>query len=340
MDRVSKIQQFDIPVVLLMYKRKDKIVKIIDVIRKVKPSKIYLISDGPRSSSEEKIIQEARINAEKSIDWDCEVIKNYSEDNRGVYENIGGGAKWVFSKEEQAIFLEDDNLPSVSFFYFCKDLLHKYENDQQVMWIMGTNYLDNYHNKPKSSYVYTQHCFPCGWASWSSKFLEYYDGRLQNYQNIEYYNNYRNSFDSQVYYKQQSSHLHSEFTAIREGRKLSSWDHQMEFSIRANRLLGVVSTMNLVENIGVDEHSIHGGRSKKNTMVDRFTKMKRHEIEFPLEPPQNKEIDLKFESLISDIKIYPFHIRLKLMLAWKIRRLFSIPSDIGTIEYFKKKGKK
>ena len=113
-------EQFDIPVVLLIFKRKDKRTQIIDRVSQVKPKKVYIIADGPRDDSEKKDVLECRAWLEGLIDWDCEVIKNYADTNRGVYENIGEGAKWVFEKEETAIFLEDDNLPEVDFFKFSK----------------------------------------------------------------------------------------------------------------------------------------------------------------------------------------------------------------------------
>ena len=72
------------------------------------------------------------------INWDCEVIKNYAKENRGVYQNIGEGARWVFEREEKAIFLEDDNLPETSFFRFASEMLEKYETAPEVLWICGT----------------------------------------------------------------------------------------------------------------------------------------------------------------------------------------------------------
>lgn len=170
---------FDIPIVLFLFKRSDTVLRIIKVLSGIKPQKIYLLSDQGRDEKEKQLVEKTRNVIEKSIDWECELIKNYAVENRGVYRNIGEGARWVFEHEKTAIFLEDDNLPEVSFFPYCKELLERYKNNQKVLWICGTNYLGEYNSE--YSYMFTQHLLPCGWASWSNKFLENYDGEMLTY---------------------------------------------------------------------------------------------------------------------------------------------------------------
>ena len=122
------MEQFDIPVALFIFKR-DKAVEIIKRISEVKPRKLYLLADQGRNDEERALAAEVRRKVEESINWECEVIKNYAEENRGVYANIGQGAIWVLRREKWAIFLEDDNLPEVTFFAFCREMLEKYENE-------------------------------------------------------------------------------------------------------------------------------------------------------------------------------------------------------------------
>lgn len=139
------MNQFDIPVALFMFKRKDTLLRIIKVLSIVKPQKLFLISDEGRNIKEKTEVAETRKAVEEAINWNCAVIKYYASDNRGVYKNIAGGAKWVFSQEEKAIFLEDDNLPEITFFEYCKELLDLYRDDERILWICGTNYLSEYH---------------------------------------------------------------------------------------------------------------------------------------------------------------------------------------------------
>lgn len=147
---------FDIPVVLILFKRKDTVLQIVEKLRQARVNKIYLISDQGRNSEEIKRVNETRRAIEQAIDWECTVIKNYAEENRGVYGNIALGAKWVFEREKYAIFLEDDNLPELTFFPYCKELLNRYENDTRIMWICGTNYLGKYQAQDGASYMFTK----------------------------------------------------------------------------------------------------------------------------------------------------------------------------------------
>lgn len=94
--------QFNIPVVLFIFKRSDTVLRIINVLSKIQPQKIYLLSDEGRNEDEKKIVADTRTNVENSINWECEIIKNYALENRGVYKNIGEGAKWVFEREKKS----------------------------------------------------------------------------------------------------------------------------------------------------------------------------------------------------------------------------------------------
>lgn len=151
---------FDIPVVLIIFRRCDTMPRIIQRLAEVKPRKVYILADEGRNEKEIEQAHECRKTVEALINWDCEVVKNYAEENRGVYRNIGEGAKWVFEREEKAIFLEDDNLPETSFFRYAGEMLEKYETAPEVLWICGTNYVTDMNGK--ESYAFTQHLLPCG----------------------------------------------------------------------------------------------------------------------------------------------------------------------------------
>ena len=49
---------------------------------------------------------------------------------------------WFFSKEEKGIILEDDCVPSQTFYYYCQELLDHYENNENVFSIGGCCFLE------------------------------------------------------------------------------------------------------------------------------------------------------------------------------------------------------
>lgn len=307
------MEYFDIPVCLFMFQRKDTVLRIIERISHVKPKKMYLISDQGRNEDEKKRVKECREAVENAINWECEIIKDYASENRGVFGNIGMGAMRVFQHEETAIFLEDDNLPEVTFFPYCKEMLERYKENDRIVWVCGTNYLADYSNDTNDSYMFTQHLLPCGWASWKKKFEKYYDAYFSNFNNsviARMKPGYRNN----PLYKQQIEVIQRERDRMKNGKPFRSWDYQMCFSIRANDLLGISPAKNQIKNIGVDAFSEHGGVTFADKMTKRFCGMASHPLEFPLKHPATILIDPVYEAKIGNIILYP--------LDWRIRKPF------------------
>lgn len=315
---------FDIPVVLILFKRKDTVLQILNVIRKVAPQKIYLLSDQGRDNEEIKIVQDVRRAVEEAIDWDCEVVKNYADVNRGVHANIGMGARWVFEYEEHAIFLEDDNLPEETFFMYCKELLDQYKDDERILWVCGTNYLGEYQPQNDVSYMFTQHLLPCGWASWANKFNQFYDYNL-NFADDEFImEEIRHSYNDQRLYKQQCESILMEKIRKDSDIRFGSWDYHMLLSIRANHLLGISPVKNQIKNIGVDEFSIHGGNSMTKIMTKRFCGMSSYPLQFPIKHPKTVLIDYNYEKKISNIILMPFRSRFKVGIVNIIKKMFGV----------------
>jgi len=328
-------KQFDIPVVLFIFKR-DKAVDIVKRIAEVKPRKLYILADQGRNEEEKALVAECREKVEAAITWDCEIIKNYADENRGVYQNIGQGAIWVLKREKWAIFLEDDNLPELSFFPFCKEMLEKYENDTRILWVCGTNYLGDYIPEDGSSYVFTRHMLPCGWASWSNKFERFYDGDLSLCENETVMTRIKDVYcNKDVYDQYKASWMHERYL-IADGKRPISWDYQMDFSIKANNLFGICPCKNQIKNIGVDEFSIHGGNSFNRIMTQRFCGMNSYTIDFPLKHPATVMLDPVFEKKTGKIILYPFKMRMIGKLSRLIRRILKVPYDKSIMAFIKK----
>ena len=331
---------FSVPVVLIIFKRKDTVLRVIDELRKVQPEKIYILGDAGRNEAEQNMVLECRNAVENAIDWDCNIIKHYAERNIGVYRNIGLGALWIFEQEKEAIFLEDDCLPDPTFFPYCEELLQRYRNDDRVFWICGTNYLKEYHNEKNESYMFTSALLPCGWASWSDKFTKYYDAEFKLY-NKETIKRVRSDYHNQALYRQQMRSAESEL----EKRKLNgvptSWDFQLILTLRANGLYGISPCGNLIRNIGADALSTHGGTSLANVMTRRFCEIPLVPMKFPMIHPAQVTRDEGYERKIDSIILYPLNMRIKFFikrhLGNVVRAVFSLPKGLSVKNGFKQK---
>lgn len=328
---------FDIPIVLITFKRADTVLRILERVKNVQPQKIYILSDQGRNAEEIAMVNKCRASVELAIDWPCTIIKNYAKENRGVHANIGLGAKWVFEREKYAIFLEDDNLPEISFFDYCRELLLKYEDDSRILWICGTNYLGKYEPDNNASYMFTRHLLPCGWASWANKFNKWYDAELSLINDNYVVNELKQTYVDERLYKQQLDSIFREQRRINRGQRFASWDYHMALTIRANNLLGIAPCNNQIKNIGVDGLSTHGGNDMANIMTKRFCGMESYPLQLPLTHPKTVLVDSKFEKRISDIILYPLQYRIKGKIINLIKKVMKIDIDESLTEAIRRK---
>ncbi len=324
---MNEIKKFDIPIVLIIFKRKDTVLQIIERLKEVNAKKIYLVSDQGRNEEEIRKVSEARKAVEAAIDWNCEIVKNYAEHNRGVYGNIALGAKWVFEREKWAIFLEDDNLPELTFFPYCEELLKRYENDTRIMWICGTNYLGKYQPQDGASYMFTKHMLPCGWASWAWKFLNYYDGEIKLFRDSYVRNRFLNDFPNKAMRNVYEAPLLRYEKELSQGKYPYSWDYQMCLTVRVNSMFGISPICNQIRNIGVDMDSEHGGNSMNKIMTRRFCGMPSFPLEIPLKHPKAIMTDLEYENRINKIVTPPLYMRVRHFVAKNIKFMLGKRQD-------------
>ena len=133
--------QLTTPVVFVIFNRPDTTAKVFEAIRQAKPPKLLVIADGARidKPGEAKKCAAARAIINQ-VDWQCEVLTNYSDVNLGCRKRVSSGLDWVFEQVEEAIILEDDCLPHPTFFRYCQELLEKYRDDEHIMMISGNNF--------------------------------------------------------------------------------------------------------------------------------------------------------------------------------------------------------
>jgi hypothetical protein len=91
--------------------------------------------------------------------------ENFSETNLGCRVRCASGITWAFTLVDKAIILEDDTLPSTSFFPYCTELLDRYEGDERVTMISGNNFLFG-NAVTTDSYYFSRYPHVWGWATW------------------------------------------------------------------------------------------------------------------------------------------------------------------------------
>ena len=153
----------DVAVLILFFNRPDHLQRVFEEVRKARPSRLFLYQDGPRGERDMAGIEACR-QVVADIDWQCEVHRKYQERNYGCDPSEYISQKWAFSVVDRCIVLEDDDVPSQSFFTFCKEMLDRYADDERIWMIAGFNpeeQVDSPHD-----YLFTSVFSIWGWASW------------------------------------------------------------------------------------------------------------------------------------------------------------------------------
>lgn len=158
---------FRIPILLITFNRPDHVRRVLTEIRKQQPTELYICQDGAREGNENDRIkcQEVRAVVTELVDWPCELHTLYQPQNLGCGPGPATGISWFFEKVEQGIVMEDDCLPHPDFFGYCEELLDRYKEDERIMYISSTLYIDKWHCD--GSYGFSHYMMTGAWASWS-----------------------------------------------------------------------------------------------------------------------------------------------------------------------------
>lgn len=279
------------PVVLFIFNRPEETRRILTRIAKVKPNQLYVVADGPRQKNPEdrKKCDRTRNIVEELVDWDCEIRKNFTETNLGLRKRFTTGLEWVFSHCNEAIILEDDCIPSESFFYFCQELLERYRNDERIMDISGTNYLEEW-KSDRQDYHFSLYGGIWGWATWRDSW-EWYDPSMELWSDPEI----RARVMDLIADSNQSGYLKYIYQKVYDN-EIETWDYQWGFAKHRNSALSIVPAKNLVSNVGFGDNA-----TNTSTRSSNWENISRYEMEFPIRENRfvavDREYDQKFHKM-------------------------------------------
>lgn len=287
-------QNFKTPILFIIFNRPNTTIQVFNEIRKIKPAKLYVVSDGPRANKpgEKEICNETKKIIDL-VDWECEVFKNYSETNLGCKTRVSSGIDWFFENEERGIILEDDCLPNSSFFRFCEEMLELYKNEEKVGMVSGNNFqFGKVQNE--YSYYFSRYTHIWGWATWRRAWKKY-DANIKNWPKVKKDRTLNNIFNN----KKDTYYWSSIFNDVYNNR-IDTWDYQWSYVCFINNYLSVMSSSNLISNIGFGQtDSTHTKR------ISKFSNMETSELSFPFRIPP--EIVRSVESdKITQKDNYPF----------------------------------
>lgn len=273
--------KIDVPVLLTFFVRYETFEKVFESVRRAKPRVLLLWQDGPRENRPDDIegIQRCRQIAE-NIDWECEVHKNYQEKNLGCDPSTFLAQKWAFSIVDKCIIMEDDRIPCDSFYLYCKELLDKYENDERINHICGTNLLRE--NQQCSEDYFFAPFGSTTWASWRRVAKEW-DEEYTFLNDNQYY---LGLLEERI----GKAHFGSIYnTAIRhKNTGKQYWETILGMGCMLNNRVAIIPKRNMVCDIGLTDNATHAISNTKVLNKNELSmfNMATYDVSFPLKHPK------------------------------------------------------
>lgn len=241
------------PVIYIFFNRPEVTRRTFAALREQRPPRLYLIADGPRPghSSDAVRCTETRALVERMLDWDCEVTRDYSSINLGCGRRIATGLTAAFALLGEAIVLEDDIMPHPDFFAFCDEQLAAHRDDPHIHAISGFQPLGRF--APSAGPVVPSTFTGIwGWASWQRAWADYRFDLVDDWKNELIRQGVRDYLRNDLNFVTHSRN----FDELTEN-KVDTWDFQWSFALFAHRRVTLVSSVNLIENLGFGTDATH-----------------------------------------------------------------------------------
>ena len=302
-----KESKIDVAVLFLFFARPEQTQQVFEQIKKARPSRLFLYQDGAREGrhDDEEGIKACR-EIVADIDWECEVHRKYQEKNYGCDPSEYISQKWMFEYVEKGIILEDDDVPSQSFFPFCKELLDRYENDQRIAMICGMNHMGTV--ELDTDYFFCRKHGPIwGWATWK-RFVDMWD---TEYHFLEDERSKKNLMDAGDLWPRR---LDSYYAHKATGR-----EHYEDFvsSTRIfNSMMAIIPSKNLICNIGLGLGSVHNqkGLAQLPPTARKAFYAETFDYDFPLKHPRYVVNDVENSNAIDAVRKFNWKDKVFLLL--------------------------
>jgi hypothetical protein len=317
-DKFTPSQPLNTAVLFLVFNRLDTTKQVFEEIKKAKPPRLYIAADGPRADKE---VEAEKVTAVRdfimqNIDWECDVETLFRDENLSCKYAVSGAIDWFFDNEEMGIILEDDVVPTQSFFWFCEKMLNMYKHDERIMMIGGTNYYIDTREKFQKDYFFSRHFGIWGWASWRRAWSKY-DVSMKSWRSDIQPEDI--AFVSDEKYIQK--HFENTFDLT------IHWDVVWVYTCLFNYGLCLTPSINMISNVGVDGAHASGKTDSHFLQTKNFKNIDDIKINTLVYPEEaydkalHKEITLKAYR-ITQFRAFLQKVRL-LNIAKFLKRLLS-----------------
>jgi len=268
-----------VPVLLIAFNRPATTAQVLEAIAVYKPSILYVATDGPRKSNNDDAVKCLAVH-ELITSWQknypgTKVKTLYQDNNLGCGVGVSTAINWFFTQEEMGIIVEDDCLPNQSFFNFCETLLYKYKDEERIMHIGGSNFVEPEMKVNKESYYFSIYPHIWGWASWRRAWSKY-DFTMERFEELMELREFKEYYNEEIFINTKN-------------KSLDTWDSQWVYTVLLNKGLSILPYLSMITNLGYAENS--GSHLSKTPKWYSSKVYELHEIKGPEVIAQNNELD-------------------------------------------------
>jgi hypothetical protein len=169
----SALSSDKVGVLILAYQRSESLAQIMNICEKNGIKRIYVSLDVPKIrtfAAEDKTKHIKKLIEEFGKNFHGDIFVRTSGTNLGCGVAVLSGCDWIFRREEYAIILEDDCIPTDDFFTFAIENLPTLKFSQDIAAVCGSQFYPG--NLEQNSVYEIKYPIFWGWATsqekWSS----------------------------------------------------------------------------------------------------------------------------------------------------------------------------
>jgi len=264
---------FTTPVVIIAFNRTGVTRRTVEAVRRVRPTQVFLVADGPRATHPEDEAMCAQVRELLTEGpWPGQVHTKFAERNLGLEANIELGLDWVFGQVDRAIVLEDDCVPEPTFFTYCSELLDRYADEPRVWQIAGDNKSVPRRLFHGAGYDFSTWASVWGWATWADRWHAHREIFPRDHADAEERVGMSpRTADAERPYlvlpdpramATEAALKHFTQVAGERNGDLRGWDHHWWVTIMSRCGLSATPAYNLIENDGYGEGATHTRAAK------------------------------------------------------------------------------
>lgn len=269
-------------ILLVVFNRPEFTERVLDRLLADRTGRILVAGDGPRDAGDEPGVEGVRklVRARK----DPRIVEAFSDVNLGLRNNVVRGVDRLMAEFGRGVVIEDDVMPSRSFFPYMEALLERFADDDRIGAVGGQRLVPPpVEGKPVRAsnwpapydYGFSSMLPPWGWGTWARAWDSTY---LRD--------------PSELAPLLDSGHLEQllGLTGAREWRglitqldEIDSYWLRWSLGLWLHHRLAIVPRQNLVHNFGLGDSA--GTLTAAGTAHGRYRSLPADELSLPLQHP-------------------------------------------------------